>query len=245
MLYSAIFVKNLPIFSFFGPQSQRQHSTGQPGNFILYLKGLHKEQDDDARMFDHILEIIKSFGEWGMAFLAFSDAFFSPIVPDILLIPMCLAAPERAIFLTGLATLASVLGACIGYGIGHRFGPFAQAKLIPPKHMRTIQELMDKHGGWAVFWGAMAPIPYKFVAISSGILNINFRLFLLATILGRAKRFLLMGIAVYYVGPHAIKLMEKYTLPGAIALAVLLGLAGYWYIRRQRRKEAQADCLLP
>ena len=195
-------------------------------------------------MFDGLLEIIKSFGDWGMAFLAFSDAFMSPIVPDIVLIPMCLTSPERALWLTSLATVASVLGACIGYGIGHRFGPFAQAKLIPPKHMRTIQGLMDKHGGWAVFWGAMAPIPYKFVAISSGILNINFRLFLLATILGRAKRFLIMGIAVHYIGPHAIKLMEKYTLPGALILITVLGLTGYWYVRRQKRKAADADCVV-
>ena len=194
-------------------------------------------------MFESFLEFVKSGGDWGMAFLAFADALIAPIVPDILLIPMCLAQPERGLWLGALATAASVLGSCIGYAIGHQFGPFAQAKLIPPKHMKTIQDLMDKHGGWAVFWGALAPIPYKFVAISSGILKINFRIFILATILGRAKRFLLVGAAAYYIGPHAIKLMEQYTLPGAIVLLTVLALGAYWYIRRQKRKNV--SCIIP
>ena len=194
-------------------------------------------------MFDAFLAFMESAGDWGLVFLAFADACISPVVPDILLIPMCLANPERGLWLGGIATVASVLGACIGYGIGHCFGPFAQAKLIPAKHMKTIQDLMDKHGGWAVFWGALAPIPYKFVAISSGILKINFRLFLLATFLGRAKRFLLIGAAAYYLGPHAISLMEKYTWPGAIALVVAISVFAYWYTRRQKRKSI--DCIAP
>ena len=194
-------------------------------------------------MFDSFFAFIKSTGDWGLAVLSFADAFISPIVPDVLLIPMCLATPERGLWLGGIATAASVLGACIGYGIGHCFGPFAQAKLIPAKHMKTIQALMDKHGGWAVFWGALAPIPYKFVAISAGILKINFRLFLFATFLGRAKRFLLIGALAYYVGPHAISLMEKYTWPGAILLVLVISGLAYWYIRRQKRKSV--DCLTP
>ena len=136
--------------------------------------------------------------------LAFVESFISPILPDVLLIPMCLANPSMAIYYAGATTLASVVGGFIGYSIGAWLGPVAVNRFIPKRHWDRIKNLAEKHGGWAVFWGAIAPIPYKFVSISAGVLGLNRRLFLLITILGRSKRFLLIGILLYYVGPSVL-----------------------------------------
>lgn len=192
------------------------------------------------------LDVIKAFAEQnielGVFFLSFTDAFISPIVPDIVIIPASIANPSIALWLATLATIASVLGAFIGYFIGHKFSDFAQRKIIPKKHMDHIRSLVERYGGWAVFWAAMAPIPYKFVAISAGVLKINLKLFTIATILGRGKRFLIIGIAVHYLGPQVIPIIHEYSKQSAIALAIIiLILIAYGYCRYKKRTPAKLD----
>lgn len=192
------------------------------------------------------LDVIKAFAEQnielGVFLLSFTDAFISPIVPDIVIIPASIANPSIALWLATLATIASVLGAFIGYFIGHKFSDFAQRKIIPKKHMDHIRSLVERYGGWAVFWAAMAPIPYKFVAISAGVLKINLKLFTIATILGRGKRFLIIGIAVHYLGPQVIPIIHEYSKQSAIALAIIiLILIAYGYCRYKKRTPAKLD----
>lgn len=192
------------------------------------------------------LDVIKAFAEQnielGVFLLSFTDAFISPIVPDIVIIPASIANPSIALWLATLATIASVLGAFIGYFIGHKFSDFAQRKIIPKKHMDHIRSLVERYGGWAVFWAAMAPIPYKFVAISAGVLKINLKLFTIATILGRGKRFLIIGIAVHYLGPQVIPIIHEYSKQSAIALAIIiLILTAYGYCRYKKRTSAKLD----
>ena len=192
------------------------------------------------------LDVIKAFAEQnielGVFLLSFTDAFISPIVPDIVIIPASIANPSIALWLATLATIASVLGAFIGYFIGHKFSDFAQRKIIPKKHMDHIRSLVERYGDWTVFWAAMAPIPYKFVAISAGVLKINLKLFTIATILGRGKRFLIIGIAVHYLGPQVIPIIHEYSKQSAIALAIIiLILTAYGYCRYKKRTSAKLD----
>lgn len=188
---------------------------------------------------DSIIEVFREYGEWGVAILAFTDAFISPIVPDLLFIPMCLDAPETSIWLATIATVASVFGATVGYFIGVHFSDYAQKKIIPAKYMNNIKNLVDKYGGWAVFWAAMAPIPYKFVALSSGILKINFTLFIFATILGRAKRFFLFGLPIYYFGPQVLPTIQKYSVQSMIFFVglMIIFLGWLWYKKRNGKLE--------
>ena len=186
---------------------------------------------------DSIIMIAQQNIDLGVFLLSFTDAFISPIVPDIVIIPASIADPSNALWLAALATIASVLGAFIGYFIGHKFSGFAQRRIIPPKHMQHIRTLVERYGGWAVFWAAMAPIPYKFVAISAGVLKINLKLFTIATILGRGKRFLIIGLAVHYLGPQVIPLIHEYSRQVAFILAlVILILLAYAYFRYRNKK---------
>lgn len=184
--------------------------------------------------FHALLSLAQEHADYGVAILSFLDACVSPIVPDIVLIPAIIANPQSALRLSIIATIAATLGSFLGYFIGYQFSDYAQRKVIPKKHMDRIRSLVDRYGGWAVFWGAMAPIPYKFVAISAGVLRLNIWLFLLATFLGRAKRFLLIGIPVYYFGPTVIPIVLQYSKQAAIVLAILMFIAiGYLYYRHR------------
>ena len=55
---------------------------------------------------------------WWLFLLAFAESSFFPIPPDVLLITLGVATPERAITYGMICSVASVLGGAFGYGIG-------------------------------------------------------------------------------------------------------------------------------
>jgi len=189
---------------------------------------------------EDIIALLLSWGLIGLVVASFTESFCSPILPDVLLIPLALAQPEHAIYYGVLATLVSVLGGFIGYGIGYKIGPAAAHKLLPAKHEEKIRHFADRNASWAVFLAAMSPIPYKFVSISAGALKINLTVFVLASSLGRAKRFVLEGILIYYYGPAAVHIFTQHTgdvlVVSSIAVAVL-GV-GVYIFKRAKKKTA-------
>ena len=175
-----------------------------------------------------LIIFFQSYGAIGLFVISFIESFFSPILPDLLLIPMALSAPEKAIYYSIIATTASVLGGIVGYFIGGKFGLPILQKYAPAKHVETIHNWLERYGGWAIFFAAMAPIPYKFVSISAGVFRVNWAVFMLASILGRGKRFLLEGILIFYYGPQAVELIKSYSnnfIIGLLALVVIVGIS--------------------
>ena len=173
---------------------------------------------------ESIILFFQNYGAVGLFVVSFIESFISPILPDLLLIPMALSAPEKAIYYSVLATGASVLGGIIGYFIGNRLGLPVLQKYAPAKHIETIHNWLEKYGGWAIFFAAMAPIPYKFVSISVGVFRVNMVVFLLASVIGRGKRFLVEGILIFYYGPQAVELIKQYSnnfIIGFIAVTVI------------------------
>jgi membrane protein YqaA with SNARE-associated domain len=55
---------------------------------------------------------------WILGAVAFAESSFFPVPPDVMLIPMSLARPQRAWLYAALCTAASVLGGLLGYAIG-------------------------------------------------------------------------------------------------------------------------------
>ena len=58
---------------------------------------------------------------WALAVISFAEASFFPIPPDILMIPMIIARPNKAWLIAAVALVASVLGGLAGYAIGAGF----------------------------------------------------------------------------------------------------------------------------
>lgn len=192
---------------------------------------------------DQIVQLLQSYGVWGLFLISFVESFISPILPDVLLIPMVLAVPDQALYYSIVATSASVLGGFIGYGIGSRFGTLALHKFVPPRHSQKIEDWFTRYGGWAIFLASLAPIPYKFVSISAGTFRTNLLVFVVASLLGRGKRFLLIGLIVHYFGPEALQVFHQ--LPANWVYAglalLLLAAAGFYYYRRKRPVQNQPE----
>lgn len=160
-------------------------------------------------MHDILVKINDLFQSWGVLGLAVNsciESFFLLPPPDILLISMDLAKPEKALYYASICTIASAIGGGIGYGIGKFGGRPIFNFLFKNKHQQfeQVEKMYNEYGSLAVFFSAFTPIPYKIFTIASGILNMNFLKFFIASLLGRGLRFFIVSIVLMLFG-EAIK----------------------------------------
>lgn len=146
--------------------------------------------------------------------LAVAESSFFPIPPDVLLIAMALAAPGRSFRYAGLCTVGSVLGGVIGYGIGlvliDSIGMPILTFYGATDKYEYIRVLYDRYDAWAVGIAGFTPIPYKVFTIAAGAFKINFWVFVLASIAGRAGRFFLVAALIYHFGPSIKGFIDRY-----------------------------------
>src|SRR3954447_22814763 len=115
---------------------------------------------------------------WWLALVAFAEASFFPIPPDVMLIPMALARPRLAFRFAALCTLASVAGGAFGYLIGYAvFDQVARPILslygYGPAYAAFAARFQD-YGVWIVLIKGLTPIPYKIVTIAAGAARMEF-----------------------------------------------------------------------
>lgn len=191
---------------------------------------------------EQLVILLQEWGVAGLVIAAFAESFISPILPDVLLIPVAMADPSNAIYYGLLATLVSVTGGFVGYFIGNRLGMPAARKMMSEKHYKKISGYVELHReniGWAIFLAALSPIPYKFVSITAGALRVDMKVFVVASFFGRAKRFLLEGIIIYYFGDKAVEILENFGMElvfwSMIAVLILFGIWMGWKRYRKNR----------
>jgi len=145
--------------------------------------------------------------------VAFIESSVFPIPPDVLLIPMILAARERAWTMAALATLASVLGGMLGYGIGYFFYEAIARPLIEfygyGAKFGDFQLRYQDWGAWIVFIAGVTPFPYKVITITSGVVQLDLLVFTLASVLARGLRFFVLAGLLWYFGPPIRDFIER------------------------------------
>ncbi len=195
-------------------------------------------------MFDGLVEILLEWGLIGLIIAAFTESFCSPILPDVLLLPMALARPDRAIYYGLVATVVSVLGGFIGYWIGAKWGMSVVHKVMSDKYAEKIAAFAHSENiGWTVWVAAMSPIPYKIVSISAGAFRVKWSTFIIASVFGRAKRFFLEAVLIYYFGEPAVHFLQNSSremlIGTVVVIAVLTGL--YYLYKKSKRNKMQED----
>jgi membrane protein YqaA with SNARE-associated domain len=138
---------------------------------------------------------------------------------------MCLAKPKRAWWLATYTTGASVLGAYLGYLIGFLFTPLARY-IVGAKNIDNLMaQLNTPRGAIALVVAAILVSPFKLVTITAGFAHMNLVVFTLACILGRAKRFFIVPVLMWLVGPKLVPLVDKYfNLVCVLVLLVLVAV---------------------
>jgi membrane protein YqaA with SNARE-associated domain len=171
---------------------------------------------------------------WALAIIAFAESSFFPIPPDVLIVPMVLAARERAWRIALVATIASVLGGALGYGIGALlFETLGRPVLDLYGYMdkfAQFQSLFAEWGAWIVAGFGFTPFPYKVITITSGVVNLDPTVFMIASVVSRAARFFLVAALLWWFGPPIRVFIEK-NLPVLTVLFFVLLFGGFVAIR--------------
>jgi membrane protein YqaA with SNARE-associated domain len=178
---------------------------------------------------------------WWLFLLAFAESSFFPIPPDVLLVTLGVANPESAIWYGFVCSLGSVLGGMLGYGIGLFGGRPLVYKIFAEKKIHAVERLYDRYNAWATGIAGLTPIPYKVFTIAGGAFKINFKVFVLASIVSRTLRFMAEGILLFFYGAAIRVFIFKWFNWISIAFVVLL-VGGFWLVHRygkHARREAE------
>ena len=165
---------------------------------------------------------------------SFAEASFFPIPPDIMLMTMALAKPERAWHYAGLATIGSVLGGALGYFIGayflHLIFPYITEFGYEPA-FALVQHWFTVWGFVVVFVAGFSPVPYKLFTIGAGAMSVKFLPFLFASLISRGLRFYLVSAVMYWGGPRIEKVLHKYVdWIGWVLVVILVVIIGLWQL---------------
>ena len=193
------------------------------------------------RIFEWIDQIAASpHPGWWLFALAFAESSFFPIPPDVLLITLGVATPERAIWYGLVCSLGSVLGGIFGYGIGLWGGRPLIYKIFSATKIQAVERLYDKYNAWATGIAGLTPIPYKVFTISGGAFKINFKIFLIASIASRCFRFMTEGVLLALFGESIRDFLYTQFNWLSIAFVILL-IGGFWAIHHFGRRAHAAE----
>ncbi|HEV2153248.1 YqaA family protein [Bradyrhizobium sp.] len=183
------------------------------------------------RIYDWCIDAAhKPYALWIMGAVSFAESSFFPVPPDVMLIPMSLARPQRAWVYATVCTITSVLGGLLGYAIGALLFDSVGHWLI---QVYGLGDKVDAFRASYAEWGAviillkgLTPIPYKLVTITSGFAGYNLLLFVLCSIVARGGRFFIAAILLNRYGDWIRERIEKH-LGLWVALGAIVLVLGF------------------
>lgn len=183
------------------------------------------------RLYDWVLSFAhRKHSTTALFLLSFAESSFFPIPPDVLLGPLCLGNRRKSLWFATVTTIASVLGAIVGYAIG--WGAWEMVseymfRYVPsftPENFAKVERWYEAWGVWVLFAAAFTPIPFKVFTIAGGVFHQPLGLFILVSLVGRAARFFLVAGVFWWVGPRAVPFIDKYfNLLCVIFVLLLIG----------------------
>ena len=165
-----------------------------------------------------------------LGFISFIESFIFPIPPDVLIIPMTIARKHEWVKIALVATVGSVLGACLGYLIGYVFFNEIGLKIFEIYGVDNVSFLKDKvsSDGGVIAWvtllaiAGFSPVPFKLLTITSGFIHFNLLYFIIISLLTRGSRFFLIAFLIGNFGSTMKKIIEKKLLKFSIIFSIIL-----------------------
>ena len=174
--------------------------------------------------------------------LSVAEAVFFPVMPEVMLAPMCLSQPRRSFRFASLSLAGSLVGAVLGYLLGHYAWELVKPLLASLGWIGHIDSqvaslrALAQQSPWKLFWllvlAGFTPIPLKFFTWAAGIVGVPLLPFMASMLVGRGKRVYLVALALRLGGERAEAALRRYIEPvGWGALALLALAIGYLAVK--------------
>lgn len=163
-----------------------------------------------------------------LALICVLEAMIVPVFPEVMLAPMILADRRRAWRLATICTVSSVIGGLFGYAIGFYLFDTVGKGIVEfygaGAGFEQLRESFVANGAFMIMVGAVTPIPYKVITITSGVAGVDIWTFLVFGLIGRGLRFYFPCGLFYFFGPVASEFIEKHKKwAGWIMLIAIIG----------------------
>ena len=201
----------------------------------------------------HILTWAKAFamtwGGVGLFVVAFIDSSFLslPEINDILVIWLVIQHKELMLYYAAMATLGSLAGCFVVYGIGRKGGDTLMSKRLSSRKAARSLAALQRYGLLAILVPALLPppAPFKIFVLLAGVARVSITTFTLAVVLGRGLRYVAVGLLAVRYGDAALEYLRENVGPVGIALSavVLVGALAYmvWKRRTQPPQDTATD----
>ena len=163
------------------------------------------------------------------------ESFVFPVPTALLMIPMVIATPDKAVRLATITTLMSVFGAVVGYLLGwgamEVIEPWIAKMGWLPKLELARAEFVT-YGVLAVGIGAFTPAPFKIFTLAAGMLSMSFIPFLIVSLIGRGAHFFMIALLMAWAGPKMEPVVRKYIewLGWSVIALAVAGLVIHKYL---------------
>lgn len=174
------------------------------------------------------------FALWALAFVAFVESSVFPIPPDVIMIPMIIARPNKAFLIATICLVSSVLGGLLGYFIGAQLFETVGRPVLEfygkDSYFDDFATRYNAWGAWAVLIARITPFPFKVITILSGATALNLPVFIIAAIIARGLRFFIVATLLWKFGQPIRDFIER-RLGLMFTLFVVLLLGGFYVVK--------------
>ena len=186
------------------------------------------------RLYDWTLSLAaRPSAPYALGTVSFSESSFFPVPPDVMLVPMALARPDRAWLYAAVCTATSVAGGMLGYLIGALLYDSVGAWLFRvyglTEGAEAFRASYAQHGHWIILLKGLTPIPYKLVTITSGFASYDFFWFVVLSLVTRGGRFFVLAALLGRFGPFIRDILDRhfYKVAAAFIVAIVGGFVAF------------------
>jgi len=184
-----------------------------------------------------LLPALMKMGIWGVGAVAVLDSSTIPVPMDAIL-ALYIWNDKRHFWLYCLlAAVGSEIGGLLPYALGRAGGELFLLKRVNRARFERLRDRFQRQEFLAVLIPSMMPPPWpwKIFVFAAGVFEMRIANFMLAVLVGRTVRWIVLSILVLKLGPGAVDIVARHALPAVIIVGVLavLGFA-WWWMRKKR-----------
>ncbi|MBF9028865.1 hypothetical protein HKCCE3408_00535 [Rhodobacterales bacterium HKCCE3408] len=167
----------------------------------------------------------------GLGAISFAESTFLPIPLEVLVAPLMIGHPPRALSIAAVIWLGCLVGASAFYFVGvvaHEpvVLPVLRALDLTTEYREAVADLEGSSLFWSVFVISISPAPLHIATLGAGAVKGSYPMFLAAIALSRGLRYFGLAILAQFIGDRIAHLdVPKHIVLPAVMVSLLLAWA--------------------